>query len=637
MIDNYIKCSAITPRLSLGNPMENADAIIQALHHANEQGVKIAVFPELCITGYTCGDLFLQDQLLDSSLRALKTIVDASSDMDILVAVGLPMSVKSKLFNVAALIKGGRILGIVPKTYLSGNGENERRLFVPAPSETVMIMMWGQEIPFGNRIIFHCGTLGLLAVAVEVGTDVLAINAPSASHVLNGANLILNLSAMPEIVTLERRRRNTIMEQSSRLMCGYVICSAGCGESTSNGVYAGHNLICEDGAVLAESRPFAKEDCITEIDLDKITHKRRENPMFEPEHDDGYEHVIFDYESLEETELTRKYSTLPFVPSDKQELRDRCHMIMDIQAHGLARRLQHTRSKGLVIGISGGLDSCLALIVAVKACDILGRPHSDVLAVTMPCFGTSDRTYNNAVTMCGELGVMLKHVDIRNAVMSHFADIGQDPENFDVTYENSQARERTQVLMDLANKENSLVVGTGDLSELALGWCTYNGDHMSMYGVNATVPKTLIRYVIKCYAEECGNQRLMETFMDVLDTPVSPELLPPDSQGVIAQKTEEVIGKYEINDLILYHAIRWGYRPSKVYRIARAAFAGRVDDQELKSYLQNFYRRFFAQQFKRSCLPEGPKTGSVSMSPRGDWQMPSDAMAAAWLEMLENL
>lgn len=637
MIDNFIKCSAITPKLSLANPAENAKAIINAMRDADAKGVKIAVFPELCITGYTCGDLFMQEQLLDSALRALKDIADASNDLDVLVAVGLPMSIKAKLFNVAALIKGGKVLGLVPKTYLSSTGENERRLFVPAPSETVMIMMWGQEIPFGNRIIFHCETLGQLAVAVEIGTDVLAINAPSASHVLNGANVILNLSAMPEVVTLAQKRRNTIMEQSSRLMCGYVLASAGCGESTSNGVYAGHNLICEDGAVLAESKPFAKTECITELDLDKITHKRRENSMFEPEHDDGYEHVIFSYDKLEETELTRKYSTLPFVPSDEQELRDRCHMIMDIQAHGLARRLQHTHSKGLVIGISGGLDSCLALIVAAKACDVLGRPHSDILAVTMPCFGTSDRTYNNAVAMCGELGVMLKHVDIRNAVMNHFADIGQDPEKFDVTYENSQARERTQVLMDLANKENSLVVGTGDLSELALGWCTYNGDHMSMYGVNATVPKTLIRYVIKCYAEECGNQRLMETFMDVLDTPVSPELLPPDSQGVIAQKTEEVIGKYEINDLILYHAIRWGYRPSKVYRIASAAFAGKVEDEELKSYLKNFYRRFFAQQFKRSCLPEGPKTGSVSMSPRGDWQMPSDAMATAWLQELENL
>lgn len=638
MIDNYIKCAAITPDLTLANPSANAAAIIEALRGAETKGVKIAVFPELSLTGYTCGDLVLQEQLLDSALQGLKSIMDVSEEMDILFAVGLPMVIKSKLFNVAAVIKGGRLLGLVPKTFLADHGEfSESRYFFAAPAENTTIMLWGQEITFGVKQIFHCDNMKQLKVAVEIGHDMLAVRAPSVNHALNGANVILNLHAGAELVTIEALRRNTLCRHTSQLICGYVLAAAGTGESTSDMVFAGHNIICEDGTVLAESRPFAQEECITELDLDKILLQRRRNTLFVAEDDEAYEHVTFSYDKVEQTKLTRHYCIMPFVPSDEAVRRERCETILNIQAQGLARRIKHTHCNKAVIGISGGLDSSLALLVAVRACDILGMPHSHILAVTMPCFGTSDRTYNNAVRLCGELGVLLKHVDIRNAVTGHFADIGQDPESYDVTYENSQARERTQVLMDLANKENGIVVGTGDLSELALGWCTYNGDHMSMYGVNGSVPKTLIRHIVRYYADICGNDTVKAVLYDILDTPVSPELLPPDKAGAIAQKTEEVIGKYEINDFLLYYAIRRGYAPSKVYRIACNAFAGRTSEAELKVYLANFYRRFFTQQFKRSCMPDGPKVGTVSLSPRGDWKMPSDAVAAEWIRQVEEL
>lgn len=638
MIDNYIKCAAITPDLTLANPSANAAAIIEALRGAEAKGVKLAVFPELCLTGYTCGDLVMQERLLDSALQGLKSIMDASEEMDILFAVGLPMAIKSKLYNVAAVIKGGRLLGLVPKTYLADHGEfAESRYFVPAPGENTTIMLLGQEITFGAKQIFHCDNMKQLTVAVEIGHDVLAVRAPSVSHALNGANIVLNLYAGAELVTIEALRRNALCRHTSQLICGYVLAAAGTGESTSDMVFAGHNIICEDGAVLAESRPFVQDQCITELDLDKILLQRRRNTLFVAEDDQSYDHVIFSYDKVEQTELTRHYSSMPFVPSDEAVRRERCETILNIQSQGLARRIKHTHCNKAVIGISGGLDSSLALLVAARACDILGRPHNHILAVTMPCFGTSDRTYNNAVRLCSELGVLLKHVDIRNAVTGHFADIGQDPESYDVTYENSQARERTQVLMDLANKENGIVVGTGDLSELALGWCTYNGDHMSMYGVNGSVPKTLIRHIVRYYADTCGNDTVKAVLYDILDTPVSPELLPPDKAGAIAQKTEEVIGKYEINDFLLYYAIRRGYAPSKVYRIACKAFAGRASEAELKMYLANFYRRFFTQQFKRSCMPDGPKVGTVSLSPRGDWKMPSDAVAAEWLRQVEEL
>lgn len=638
MIDNYIKCAAITPDLTLANPSANAAAIIEALRGAEAKGVKLAVFPELCLTGYTCGDLVMQERLLDSALQGLKSIMDASEEMDILFAVGLPMAIKSKLYNVAAVIKGGRLLGLVPKTYLADHGEfAESRYFVPAPGENTTIMLWGQEITFGAKQIFHCDNMKQLTVAVEIGHDVLAVRAPSVSHALNGANIVLNLYAGAELVTIEALRRNALCRHTSQLICGYVLAAAGTGESTSDMVFAGHNIICEDGAVLAESRPFVQDQCITELDLDNILLQRRRNTLFVAEDDQSYDHVLFSYDKVEQTKLTRHYSIMPFVPSDEAVRRERCETILNIQAQGLARRIKHTHCNKAVIGMSGGLDSSLALLVAARACDVLGMPHNHILAVTMPCFGTSDRTYNNAVRLCSELGVLLKHVDIRNAVTGHFADIGQDPESYDVTYENSQARERTQVLMDLANKENGIVVGTGDLSELALGWCTYNGDHMSMYGVNGSVPKTLIRYIVRYYADTCGNDTVKAVLYDILDTPVSPELLPPDKAGAIAQKTEEVIGKYEINDFLLYYAIRRGYAPSKVYRIACKAFAGRASEAELKMYLANFYRRFFTQQFKRSCMPDGPKVGTVSLSPRGDWKMPSDAVAAEWLRQVEEL
>lgn len=638
MIDNYIKCAAITPDLALANPSANAIAIIEALRGAQAQGVKLAVFPELCLTGYTCGDLVMQQRLLDSAMQGLRSIMEASVDMDILFAVGLPMAINSKLYNVAAVIKGGELLGLVPKTYLADHGEfSESRYYAPGPKENTTIILWGQEITFGSRQIFHCGNMEQLTVAVEIGHDLLAVRAPSVSHALNGANIILNLYAGAELVALEELRRRTLCRHTSQLVCGYVLAAAGTGESTSDMVFAGHNIICEDGAVLAESRPFVQDPCVTELDLDRIVFRRRRNTLFVEENDSSYDHVVFNFHRMEQTELTRHYSTMPFVPSDEATLRERCETILNIQAQGLARRIRHTHCHKAVIGISGGLDSSLALLASARACDILGWPHDHILAVTMPCFGTTDRTYNNAVHLCSELGVLLKHVDIRNAVTGHFADIGQDPDSYDVTYENSQARERTQVLMDLANKENGIVVGTGDLSELALGWCTYNGDHMSMYGVNSSVPKTLIRYIIRFYADTYGNEAVKTVLYDILDTPVSPELLPPDKAGAIAQKTEEVIGKYEINDFLLYYAIRRGYAPSKVYRIACRAFAGRASESELKTYLVKFYGRFFAQQFKRSCMPDGPKVGTVSMSPRGDWKMPSDATAADWIRQVEEL
>ncbi len=638
MIDGYLKCAAITPALAVARPVENARGILDELRKADSEGIKLAVFPELCLTGYTCADLFLNDALLDASLEALKLVLTGSVGTDVLFCVGLPMAVNNKVYNVAAVILGGRLLGLVPKRNLPNYSEYyEQRQFTQAPDFNQTVTLWGEDYDFGTKLIFDCAGCRGLSVAAEICEDLWVPFSPAAGAAVNGATVIMNLSAGDELVTKDSYRRSLVSQQSSRLVCGYVYASAGMGESTTDMVFSGHSIICENGSLLAERRPFTTDRCVSEIDLDRLCFERRRCNTYPSRRDGAYKHIGFAFERAERCELTRNYTCRPFVPSDERKRSEHCEAILNIQSYGLASRLRHIGIPRMVIGISGGLDSALALLVCARACDILKRPHSDILCVTMPCFGTTDRTYNNALRLCQGLGTELRTIDIKASVNQHFKDIGQDPEKLDVTYENCQARERTQVLMDLANKENGIVVGTGDLSEIALGWCTYNGDHMSMYAVNSSVPKTLVRHIVRFYADTCGDDSVRDTLYDILDTPVSPELLPPDGNGAIAQKTEEVIGKYEINDFILYHAVRWGFRPSKVYRIACRAFEGTVSDGELKKYIVNFYKRFFSQQFKRSCMPDGPKVGTVSLSPRADWRMPSDASAATWIAEAEAL
>lgn len=641
MQHGFIKVGAAVPLVSVADPTYNVEQLIALAHRAHEEGAEVTVFPELCITGYTCGDLFTQQTLLQDAEAAIARFADATKDYDAVFIIGAPIYVCGALYNCALILQQGRILGIVPKCYIPNYGEfNERRWFSTGYNLRMEdnICYAGQSVHIGSYQIFHTGRY---AFGVEICEDLWSVTPPSSALALQGAEIIFNLSASDEVTGKHDYLRSLIMQQSARSMAGYVYTSSGYGESTTDLVFAGKAFVAENGAILTEGQRFCFDAQLicSEIDLDKLRMERRGNTTFATAQADLYPkatHIHTAPITEREGVLTRHFAQLPFVPQGA-ELDSHCNEVFNIQSVALAKRLTHIHCNRVVIGISGGLDSTLALLATVRTFDRLQLPRTGIIGVTMPGFGTTDRTYQNALDLMRLLGVSLREINIKDACIQHFKDIEHDIDVHDTTYENSQARERTQLLMDVANRENAIVIGTGDLSELALGWATYNGDHMSMYGVNATVPKTLIRYVIKCYAEECGNQRLMETFMDVLDTPVSPELLPPDSQGVIAQKTEEVIGKYEINDLILYHAIRWGYRPSKVYRIASAAFVGKVEDEELKSYLKNFYRRFFAQQFKRSCLPEGPKTGSVSMSPRGDWQMPSDAMATAWLQELENL
>ena len=641
MIHGFIKTAAVTPKVQVADPEGNAREIIRLAKEAAGNGAKIIVFPELCITGYTCGDLFLQELLLESAKEALLQIIRETRELDALIFAGLPWEKEGKLYNAAAVFQGGKLLGLVPKTCIPNYGEfYELRHFARGNQEADAVWTDSGDgerdyIPFGTRLLFTCEEMPGLALAAEICEDVWVPDPPSIHHALAGATVIVNCSASDETTGKDAYREALISGQSARLVCGYIYANAGEGESSQDLVFGGHNLIAENGKILSRSARFKNETIYADLDIARIVGERRRMTTFFSRTDAVYTEIGF-HLNKEETKLSRFIDPAPFVPDDSQDRQKRCEEIFAIQYMGLKKRLEHTRSRTAVVGISGGLDSTLALLVAVRAFDSLGLPRKGILGVTMPCFGTTDRTYRNACELVRKLGGTLREVDIREAVTTHFRDIGHDPEVHDVTYENSQARERTQVLMDLANQSGGLVIGTGDMSELALGWATYNGDHMSMYGVNAGVPKTLVRHLVRYYADTCGDPELAATLLDVLDTPVSPELLPP-KDGVIAQKTEDLVGPYELHDFFLYYVLRFGFTPSKIYRLARLAFAGVYGDDTILKWLKTFYRRFFTQQFKRSCLPDGPKVGSVAVSPRGDLRMPSDASAAIWLKELETL
>ena len=636
MRDGFIKAAASTPEIRVADVDHNKKLICEGVDQAWKEGIQLLVYPELCLTGYTCGDLFWQEELLEKARQGLSEIVMHSLGKKMLIFVGLPWEMNGKLYNVAAAVSDGELLGLVPKRYLPAYSEfYEERNFTPGKEEITRVMVDGKEIPFGSRILFSCPEVRGLSVAAELCEDLWTPEPPSIGHAMAGATVIVNLSASDETTGKSIYRRNLISGQSARLLCGYIYASAGEGESTTDLVFGGHNVISENGVILAESRLFENSTIVTELDIQRLRADRRKQTTFSVKGKETYEEVLFHLEE-KETGLTRFVDPAPFVPSDEHQMEQRCEEIFHIQAMGLKKRLKHTGCRNVTVGISGGLDSTLALLVTAKAFDLLGIDRSSITAVTMPCFGTTDRTYQNACELTRRLGASLKEVDIKKAVRQHFEDIGHSEEDHDVTYENCQARERTQVLMDIANKSGGMVIGTGDMSELALGWATYNGDHMSMYGVNASVPKTLVRHLVRYYADTCEDERLKAVLLDILVTPVSPELLPP-KDGKIAQKTEDLVGPYELHDFFLYYILRFGFRPAKIYRLALNAFAGVYEKEVILKWLKTFYRRFFSQQFKRSCLPDGPKVGTVAVSPRGDLRMPSDASAAIWLAELEEL
>ena len=636
MRHGFIKVAAATPDIRVADVDYNKGQIIKQMDEAAEAGAKIIVFPELCITGYTCSDLFLQDILLNSAKKALVEIAEHTKNLDALVFVGVPIAVGGELYNVAAALNHGNILGFTTKSFLPNYGEfYEMRQFRPGPKKAEKILFGGKEIPFGPQLLFVEKQMTNLIVSAEICEDVWSPVPPSIEAAREGATVIVNCSASDETIGKASYRESLISGQSARLISGYIYANAGEGESTTDLVFGGHNLIAENGTILAEAKRFSNGIIYTEFDVQKIANERRKNTTFTETQEHVLPRIPFGLEQTE-TILTRTFPSRPFVPRDDQERAKRCEEILTIQAMGLKKRLAHTHAKSAVVGISGGLDSTLALLVTAKAFDALGLERSGITAVTMPCFGTTDRTYQNACKMSLKVGATLREVRIGDAVMQHFKDIGHDPQDHSVTYENSQARERTQVLMDIANQTGGLVIGTGDMSELALGWATYNGDHMSMYGVNASVPKTLVRHLVHYFADTCEDSSLKEVLYDVLDTPVSPELLPP-KDGEIAQKTEDLVGPYELHDFFLYYFLRMGYEPGKIYRIAKLSFAGEYDDETIYKWLRTFCWRFFSQQFKRSCLPDGPKVGSISLSPRGDWRMPSDASSEMWLREVEGL
>ena len=633
MRHGFVKVAAVTPKIKVADTSYNGELIRKLMKKTAKAGAKVVVFPELCITGYTCSDLFLQEKLLTSALDELVKISECSQNIDGIFFVGLPLEINGKLYNVAAAVSGGDILGIVPKQYLPNYNEfYEKRHFMSGRDLCTEVKIKDEMVQVDPDLMFACEQVPKLKIGVEICEDLWVPNPPSIAHAMEGATLIVNLSASDEITGKSLYRRDLVAGQSARLVCGYIYASAGDGESTQDVVYSGHNLIAENGQVLAESKRFENEIIYSEIDVERLEADRRRMTTFEI----GEGNFIPFSLKRSTTTLSRYVDPAPFVPSNKADRDRRCDEILMIQAMGLKKRIEHTNCKSAVIGISGGLDSTLALLVTVRAFDLLGMDHSNIAAVTMPGFGTTDRTYDNAVNLIKSLGAEFIEVDIKNAVNVHFEDIGQDSSVHDVTYENGQARERTQILMDLANKKNGMVIGTGDLSELALGWATYNGDHMSMYAVNASVPKTLVRHLVKYYADTCGDNLLEKTLLDVLDTPVSPELLPPEN-GKISQKTEDLVGPYELHDFFLYNMLRLGFAPGKIYRLAKLAFEETYDEEFILKWLKTFYRRFFAQQFKRSCLPDGPKVGTVAVSPRGDLRMPSDACGRIWLDEIDKL
>ena len=636
MEHGFIKVAAVTPDIRVADVAYNQEQIIEKMKEAAKLGAKLIVFPELCVTGYTCSDLFEHEILLNAAKQALFEIAEETKEIDALVFVGAPLAVDGKLYNVATAMNQGKILGLTSKTFLPNYGEfYEMRQFTPGPKTDREILVNGEKIPFGPNLLFQAKEMEELVVSAEICEDVWSPIPPSIQAAMEGATVIVNCSASDETIGKGRYRRELIQGQSARLIAGYIYANAGEGESTTDLVFGGHNIIAENGSILAESKRFENGIICTELDLHRLTSERRRNTTFQLSEERILPRISFSIKK-EETGLTRTFPSRPFVPSSETERAYRCEEILTIQAMGLKKRLAHTHAGCAVVGISGGLDSTLALLVTARAFDLQGLDKKQIIAVTMPCFGTTDRTYQNACKMTVKLGATLKEVPIADAVNIHFRDIDHDPENHDVTYENSQARERTQVLMDIANAHGGMVIGTGDMSELALGWATYNGDHMSMYGVNASVPKTLVRHLVKYAADVAEDKELSEVLYDVLDTPVSPELLPP-KDGEIAQKTEDLVGPYELHDFYLYYMLRFGYGPEKIYRLALQTFDGEYDAATIKKWLQTFCRRFFSQQFKRSCLPDGPKVGTVALSPRGDLRMPSDACATIWLKEAERL
>ncbi len=643
MKHGFIKVAAATPYITVADCSANVKEMLKIWKNADSTLVDLLVFPELSITGATCSDLFLSGTLQSSAEAALSSFLSETANSSIISIIGFPAVVNDKIYNSAVICQKGQILGVVPKNILTNNKENcDSRYFASYTGETIAIELCGSTVPFGAKMLFACNEVSEFRFGVEIGAELSSPVPPSTYLCAAGALIVANLSASCETVGADEYRNILIRSHSARNICGYIYANSGNGESTTDLVYSGHSMIAENGAILAERAPFSNVEqgfVCTEIDVQKLSTERRKNNTFSALPNASVDKIYFS-KPMRDTKLTRHIDPSPFIPKDKNERAKRCDMILEIQSRGLATRIERAYAKKCVIGISGGLDSCLAILVAARALDLLGRPRTDIIGVTMPCFGTTKRTRSNAEILCEEIGASLRCVDISEAVRLHFRDIGHDESNRNVVYENCQARERTQVIMDIANEENGLVVGTGDLSELALGWATYNGDHMSMYGVNGGVPKTLIRHIVAFCADNAeanGKEKLASVLRDILDTPVSPELLPANDNGEIAQKTEDLVGPYELHDFYLYYMLRLDHAPDKLYRIAKIAFAGVYSDEELLKWLKNFVRRFFNQQFKRSCLPDGPKVGSVGVSPRGDLKMPSDASSREWLKMTEEL
>jgi NAD+ synthase (glutamine-hydrolysing) len=640
-MNSYIRIAAIVPELKVGDVEFNTKEIISSLEKAKKEGVEIVIFPELCITGYTCADLFYQSKLRREAINALIEIAKVTGLHGITAIVGLPVEVNSKLYNCAALLANGEIIGIVTKAYLPTTGEFYEERWFSSELDRVgeFVKMEGKEIPFGADLLFAAENLSELKIGIEICEDLWAVIPPSSELAISGATLLLNPSASNEILGKFEYRKELVRQQSARCIAAYVYSSAGANESSTDVVYSGHALVAENGSIIAESSrySFATEMTLMDIDLERLVNDRIRNSSFSKSAaETKFTEINFTLSRTPKEKLMRVIPRMPFVPSDPAKRNANCEEIFLIQSTGLAKRLKHTNSKKVVLGLSGGLDSTLALLVCIKAFEILGLDKKGILCITMPGFGTTDRTRTNAETLAVELGTSLQIISIADAVLQHFKDIGQDLNLHDITYENSQARERTQILMDLANKENALVIGTGDMSELALGWCTYNGDQMSMYGVNAGIPKTLVRYLIEWRADAEYKNNIGKILHDICNTPVSPELLPA-KDGEIVQKTEEVVGPYLLHDFFLYYMLRLNYSPAKIFFLAKQAFANEFESSEIKKWMLVFYKRFFSQQFKRSAMPDGPKVGSVALSPRGDLRMPSDASANLWLAEIEGL
>lgn len=632
MRDGFVKVAAATPRVQVADCEYNGDEILGLIGKMAEKKAKVMVFPELCLTGYTCEDLFWKTTLLNGAKEQLLHLAKETKDVDALIFIGMPLEYENKLLNVAAVLNRGEIIGFVPKSHLANY---EARQFCSGECVNGDVTIGEFCAPISRDLLFRCEDMPEFTVAAEICEDLWVPNPPSVEHALAGARIMVNLSAVAEAAGKDAYCRSLVMGQSARLVCGYICAVAGEGESTQDLVFGGQNLIAENGILLKEGKRFENDVIYSDVDLQRLGSERRQMSTF-PAFEGGYHRTVPFKVLVEETDFDRTFDRNPFVPADAKERDARCDEILNMQALGLKKRMQHVHGTHAVVGLSGGLDSTLALLVIARAFDRMGLPRNQILTVTMPCFGTTDRTYTNACVLAERIGAKLKEVDIKEAVTVHLHDIGQPMDKHDVTYENAQARERTQVLMDLANQNGALVVGTGDLSELALGWATYNGDHMSMYGVNGSVPKTLVRHLVSYCAKTSEDAKLAEVLRDILDTPVSPELLPP-KDGVISQKTEDLVGPYELHDFFLYYMLRANFAPGKIYRLAMKVFAGIYEKETILKWLRTFYWRFFTQQFKRSCLPDGPKVGSVAVSPRGDLRMPSDASVSLWIREIEAL